>query len=168
MVLEYWSCIRVIRGELPGIPACRSFLPAVTFAASRDPFFPIMKFPRLLLAAVFAASVLATAAFAAELSGTWKWTSVTATGPVEMTAVLLHKDGALTGTVTGRQGPADIRDASVNGGQVAFSVTRGTAGNKVVIKYSGKLAGDTITGTIERPGPKGEPTKLPWKATRAP
>jgi hypothetical protein len=105
---------------------------------------------------------------AADLTGTWKWTSVTATGSVEMTAVLLHKDGALTGAVTGRQGPADIGDASVKDGQVAFSVTRGTAENKVVIKYAGKLNGDTITGTIERPGPKGVPTSVEWKAKRAP
>jgi hypothetical protein len=127
-----------------------------------------MKILRPLLAAMFAASVLATAAFAADLSGTWKWTSVTATGPVEMTAVLLHKDGTLTGTVTGRQGPADIGDASVKNGQVAFSVTRGTAENQVVIKYAGKIEGDTITGTIERPGPKGVPASSEWKAKRAP
>jgi hypothetical protein len=127
-----------------------------------------MKTIRPLFAAFLAASVLATAAFAADLSGTWKWTSVTATGPVEITAVLLHKDGALTGTVTGRQGPADISNASFKDGQVAFNVTRGTADNQIVIKYAGKVEGDTITGTIERPGPKGVPTTTEWKAKRTP
>ena len=53
-------------------------------------------------------------------------------------------------------------------GVVAFSVVRGTPAQKVVFKYHGKLDGDTITGTIERPGPNGAASSTTdWKATRA-
>jgi hypothetical protein len=126
-----------------------------------------MKNLRPFLAACFVLSVLVIAAHAADISGTWKWTSATKSGPAEITAVLVLKDGALTGTVAGRQGPAEISDASIKDGVVAFSVVRGTD-QKVVIKYQGKLDGDTLTGTIERPGPNGTPsTKTGWKAARA-
>ena len=127
-----------------------------------------MKIPRFFLAAIFAAFVTATA-FAADISGNWKWTSATKTGPVEITAHLVLTDGALTGVVAGRQGPAAIGDATLKDGVVAFTVTRGTPDAKVVFKYSGKFAGDTITGTIEKPGPKkdGPAIKMDWNATRA-
>jgi autotransporter translocation and assembly factor TamB len=126
-----------------------------------------MKTLRTLSAACLAASVLALAAYAADLTGDWKWTSQSASGAVQMTAKLVQKDGALTGTVTGRQGPAEIADASLKGGVVAFSVTRSSGGKTMVIKYEGKIEGDTITGTIERPGPNGAaPTKTEWKASR--
>ena len=39
-------------------------------------------------------------------------------------------------------------------------------GNSFVIKYDGKLEGDNITGTIERPSREGGTTKVDWKATR--
>lgn len=128
-----------------------------------------MKTPRTLLAALFAVSALTATAFAANPAGTWKWTSMTKTGgPSEVTAVLVLKVGVLTGTVTGRQGPADIGDATVKGDAISFTVTRTSGIATVVFKYTGTLAGDTITGTIERTGPAdAPPTKTDWKAMRA-
>jgi hypothetical protein len=127
-----------------------------------------MKTLRNLSAAFLAASVLTLTAFAADITGTWKWTSQGRNGPVESTAKFTLKDGALTGTVSGRMGDAPIGDASFKEGKVAFTVTREFDGNKIVIKYQGKFEGDTITGTIERPGRDGDaPVTLEWKATRA-
>ncbi len=84
------------------------------------------------------------------------------------------KDGKLTGSLSspGRGGGepvvAQISDASIKDDVIAFSVTREMGGNSVTTKYSGKLAGDTITGTIEAPGRDGgDPTKREWTATRA-
>ena len=127
-----------------------------------------MKTLRFLPAAFVAASLLTVTAFAADISGHWKWISATKSGPVEMTANLVLTDNALTGIVTGRQGPAAIGDATFKNGVVTFTVTRGTPEAKVVFKYSGTFAGDTITGTLEKPGPTkdGPPIKLEWKATR--
>lgn len=119
-------------------------------------------------AAFLAASTLTISAYASDLTGSWKWTAQGRNGPMEATAKLDLKDGVLTGTVAGRMGDAPIGDASFKDGQIAFTVTREFNGNKFVIKYEGKFDGDTITGTIERPGRDGgAPVKSEWKATRA-
>ena len=127
-----------------------------------------MKSSRSLFAALAAVSVFAVSAFAADLSGNWKWNSVTKSGgPSEVVAALVLKDGVLTGTVTGRQGPAEIADASLKGDLVTFTVTRSSGNMTVVFKYSGQLNGDTITGSIEKTTVGGAaPTKTDWKATR--
>jgi hypothetical protein len=127
-----------------------------------------MKTSRNLLTAFLAVFVLTATALAADPTGQWKWTSVTKTGgPSEVVAALVVKDGVLTGTVTGRQGPAEISEASLKGDVVAFSVTRSSGNMTVVFKYSGQVSGDTLTGTIEKTSTGGAaPTKTDWKATR--
>lgn len=127
-----------------------------------------MKALRCLLPAAFAATLLAGSALAADISGSWKWIMQGRSGPTEAHGTLLLKEGVLTGTVTGRMGEAPIGDASLKDGLVSFTVTREFNGSKVVIKYDGKFEGDTITGTIERPGfnEHDAPVILEWKATR--
>ncbi len=130
-----------------------------------------MKTTRSLLTALVAVSVLAATSLAADLTGNWKWTSVNKkSGPAEVTATLVLTDGKLTGTVTGRQGPAEITDATVSGNQVNFTVVRTAGEVAVTFKYSGQVSGDTITGTIEKSGATKDapPTKSDWKATRVP
>lgn len=118
-------------------------------------------------AAFLAASALTLSAFAADITGSWKWTTQGRNGPMENTAKFALKDGVLTGTVTGRMGDAPIGDASFKEGNIHFTVTREFNGNQIVIKYDGKLDGDTITGKVERPGREGDsPVILEWKATR--
>ena len=52
---------------------------------------------------------------------------------------------------------------------LAFEVVRELGGGKFVVKYHGKLEGDTIKGTLEAPRPNGgEPMKLDWNAKRTP
>ena len=126
-----------------------------------------MKTLRTFTTVCFAVAFLTVAARAADLSGNWKWTSQSSSGPVQMSATLLHKDGALTGTVTGRQGPAEIGEASIMGSVVAFTVIRGVAPNIVTFKYTGTIAGDTITGTILRSVDGTPPREVVWKAERA-
>lgn len=125
-----------------------------------------MKNTRSLFAALTAAFVLVCSALAADASGTWKWTTEGRNGPMESTAKLTVKDGALSGTVSGRMGDVAIADASLKEDQIAFSVTREFNGNSFVIKYAGKVEGDTITGTIERPDRNGGTTKVEWRAAR--
>ncbi|MBI4626460.1 MAG: hypothetical protein HY736_24980, partial [Verrucomicrobia bacterium] len=120
------------------------------------------------------------AAFAADPSGTWKWVQQGRGGgggggggtPREATLVLSMKDGKLTGKLTspGRGGDpvvTEISNASCTGDTVAFSVEREFGGNKVVSKYSGKLAGDTITGKIDGPGRDGQSQQRDWVAKRS-
>jgi len=127
-----------------------------------------MKTLRCTLAAFLAVSVFTLSSFAADISGQWKWTTQGRNGPQEVTSTLKLTDGALTGTVSGRMGDTAIGDASFTEGHVAFTITREFNGNKFVVKYDGTLEGDTITGTIERPGRDGgDPVTVEWKAVRA-
>lgn len=133
-----------------------------------------MKSLRTLLAAV-AASLLTVAVFAGDPTGTWKWTQPGRQGGpgFEQTLKLELKDGHLSGTLLGAQTPngqipdVAIGDASFKDDAVAFSVTREFNGNKVTTKYSGKLEGDSIKGSTERPGRDGNVVKRDWAAARA-
>lgn len=75
------------------------------------------------------------------------------------------EDGKLSGTVSGRNGETAIEDAKLAGDEVSFSVTREFNGNKMVIKYSGKVSGDTIKGKSESQR-DGQPQSRDWEAKR--
>jgi hypothetical protein len=132
-----------------------------------------MKSLRRMIAAFAAVCLISSAAFAADPSGTWKWTQPGRGGgePRESSLMLTMKDGKLTGKLTspGRDGATttEISNASVKDDVVKFDVERDFGGNKFVIKYSGKLAGDTITGESESPGRDGATMKREWVAKRA-
>lgn len=124
------------------------------------------------IAAAFAAVVITASAFAAAAAspaGNWKWTQQGRGGPQETTAKFELKEGKLTGTITGAQGDTPISEGTFKDGAVAFSVERTFGENKFVIKYAGKLEGDTIKGTIARPAFQGNeaPPPTEWVATRA-
>lgn len=122
-------------------------------------------------AALGLAVVLAPAARAddkkVDATGTWKWT-VERNGNTIETTLKLKQDGEkLTGTISGRQGSSDIKieDGKVSGEAVAFKVTRTFGDNKIVMKYQGKLSGDSIKGDtkFERDG---EEQSREWVAKR--
>ena len=121
---------------------------------------------------------MSAAVFAADASGTWKWTQQGRGGksgggtPRESTLTLTEKDGKLTGKVSspGRDGATtsvDIADGTIKGDVIAFTVERQFGDNKFVTKYSGKIAGDTITGEAVSPGRDGETMKREWVAKRS-
>jgi len=136
-----------------------------------------MKSPFKILAAFAALCCLAVTAWAAEASptGTWKWTVQGRQGGqgFDQTLKLEHKDGKLTGTILGMQGgqfsvpDTAISDATFRDDTITFTVTREFNGNKFTTKYEGKLVGDLIKGSSERPSPNGgEPVKREWEAKR--
>jgi hypothetical protein len=133
-------------------------------------------FMTLTAFAAEAAPAAATAAASASSpTGTWKWTQAGRGGNPgrEQSLKLDYTGGKLTGTLVGGQGPQGqmpdvaIADASFKDGTVAFSVSREFNGNKVVSKYEGKLDGDSIKGSSERPGRDGAVQKTDWTATRS-
>lgn len=136
-----------------------------------------MKSLRLTIAAFLAACFMTAAAVAAEASaaGTWKFTQQGRQGGqgIERTLVLEQKGDKLTGTLKGAtMGQFEIpdtaiADGAVKGDTVSFTVTTDFNGQKRTSKYEGKLAGDTITGAIERPGRDGGTQKSEWVAKRA-
>lgn len=136
-----------------------------------------MKSPLKFLAAIFAACFMTVAAFAAEASpaGTWKWSQPGRQGgnATERTLVLEYTAGKLTGTLKGfSMGQFEVPDtaiseASFKDGTVAFAVTTEFNGNKRTSKYTAKLEGDKLTGSVESPGRDGAAQKRDWEATRS-
>jgi hypothetical protein len=99
-------------------------------------------------------------------AGTWKLTVDVNGTPYEFT-VKLKADGAkLTGTITGDDGKENpLQDVACKDGTVSFTVVREQDGEKMPIKNSGKLSGDTIKGKAELKV-DGEAQSMPWEAKR--
>jgi hypothetical protein len=121
-----------------------------------------------MITTALAAVCLTTAlAFAGDPTGTWKWSFEGRNGQTrEVTLKLELKDGQLSGSVSGFRGDTPISNASFKDDQIAFSVVREFNGNKFETKYTGKLAGDTITGSTVSTGRDGETNTREWTATR--
>ena len=124
----------------------------------------------------------------ADPNGTWSWTmqgrggaAANPDAPVRKVTLKLKADGEkLTGTIAqpagGRAGgdgaaaaprEVEISDGKVKGDEISFSVKREFQGNAMVIKYNGKIDGDTITGKTETPGRDGgEARTRDWVAKR--
>ena len=128
-----------------------------------------MKTLRLLFAAALAAvSVVTALATDATPAGTWKWTANGPQGPVEIQARLEARDGAVTGVIITPGGELPISEGTFKDGTVNYIVVREIHGEKLRVKYSGKLEGDTLTGTIDRPLPgSDEHQVVEWKASRS-
>jgi hypothetical protein len=102
--------------------------------------------------------------FAAETAeGTWKWSL---TGQTGETILTLKQEGQkLTGSYTNQFGKAEIADGAFKDETVTFKVNREFNGQAFVIKYSGKLSGDKITGKSEF-DVNGQTRALEWNAKR--
>jgi hypothetical protein len=126
-----------------------------------------MKVLRLLCS--FLALSAAASALAADPTGIWKWATHSPAGDIETTLKLESNDGKLAGAYSNQFGEAAISNVSFQEDVLAFEVVRDLNGGKFVVKYRGKLEGDTIKGTLEAPGPDGDkPMKLDWNAQRTP
>lgn len=80
-------------------------------------------------------------------------------------------DGSTNAAPTPAPAPTkvDITDGKVVGDTVSFNVVQTMGGNDVTIPYTGKVDGNTITGTVTRPARGGgDPTPTPWTATKQP
>jgi hypothetical protein len=100
-------------------------------------------------------------------TGTWKWTVKFGDQEREMSLKLKAEGDKLTGSMPGRDGKElKIEDGTFKGDEVAFKVTREFNGQKFVIKYKGKVSGDTIKGKTEFDR-NGETMSRDWEAKRA-
>ncbi len=101
-------------------------------------------------------------------TGTWKWSTKSPSGEIPTTLTLELKDSKITGAYSNQFGNTAISNASLQDDVIRFDVERDFGGKKYVVKYQGKMEGDTIKGTIEAPGHDGgEAVKLDWNAKRA-
>ena len=102
-----------------------------------------------------------------DINGTWTWSMQGREGQSREVSMKVKKEGdKITGTMPGRNGAeVQIENAKLEGDTLTFSVTREFNGNKFTSKYSGKVAGDTITGKIETQR-NGESRSRDWVAKR--
>ena len=121
-----------------------------------------------IICSLFAVAVPA-AAFAADPTGTWKWSTSSPNGEIPTTLKLELKNSKITGAYSNQFGDTAISNASLQDDVIRFDVVRDLGGKKYVVKYHGKIEGDTIKGTIEAPSHDGgEGVKLDWNAKRTP
>jgi len=87
-------------------------------------------------------------------TGTWKYTAEVGGQSIEVTIKLKLDGDKLTGTVSAMDTESKIEDAKYKDGTVSFKVNREVGGNKIVLKYSGTIKGDTFKGKreLERDG----------------
>lgn len=102
--------------------------------------------------------VLAVAAYAADATGKWTAEMPGRNGgnPTTQTITLKADGGALTGSVSGRNGDTAIVNGKVDGDTVTFDVTRDTPNGSMTMHYTGKVAGDEIKFKVERQGGEGQ------------
>ena len=106
------------------------------------------------------------AAESSDPTGTWKWKVTINNQDREMSAKLKLEGDKLTGTVPGPDNTEiKITDATFKNGEVAFTVSRERDGQKFIVKYKGKVDGDTIKGKadVER---NGQTMTRDWEPTR--
>ncbi len=121
----------------------------------------------LVTCLVFLGSLHGEPAVPPDPTGTWEWSTKSPTGEIPTTLKLEWQDGKLAGAYSNQFGNTAISNASLQGNMIGFDVVRDFGGQKYVVKYHGKMEGDTISGTIEAPGHDGgEAAKLDWNAKR--
>jgi hypothetical protein len=98
-------------------------------------------------------------------TGTWGWTFTTPNGDIKVTAKLKAEGEKVTGTVSARDRESKIENGKFKNGELTFQVTREIEGGKFVMKYTGKVKGDSIDGKAggER---EGQTFELDWNAKR--
>ena len=117
----------------------------------------------MLIFAVLALATFTTFGAETNAAGIWKWSLSEQTGETVLT--LKQAGEKLTGSYTNQFGKAEITEGSLKAGDISFKVKRELNGQAFVIKYSGKLSGDKITGKAEF-DINGETQALDWNAKR--
>jgi len=107
--------------------------------------------------------LVVAAAIAGDVNGKWQAEMAGRGGEKRMQRFTFKADGNnLTGTVSGPMGEREISDGKVDGDAISFTVNMEFNGNKVEMKYSGKVAGDEIQFKLE-----GGPRSREFTAKRA-
>lgn len=104
----------------------------------------------------------------ANVTGRWEWDAADGSGAGQH-CTLEAEQQFQTVTATGKEGPwpLNVTDIKLAGDALSFKVEAVTNGKMTSRLYEGKVAGDTITGTV-RPAGNGKAAPVAWKAVRAP
>jgi hypothetical protein len=86
----------------------------------------------------------------AQVAGTWKLQVPFKQGQTFAPVLKLTQAGSsLSGTYQGEQGETPIADALIFGDEFTFEVNRARDGKKYKLRYQGKVAGETMKGSVE-------------------
>lgn len=112
--------------------------------------------------------LVATAVWAADVTGKWMAQVPGRDGQTQETTITLKVEGdKLTGTIAGQQGEAAIADGKITGDEISFTVTRERQGNTIKQLFKGKVAGDEIKFTRSTEGGQGNRPPVEFTAKRA-
>lgn len=99
------------------------------------------------IAFLLAVLLVCSAALGATVDGVWAATFDTQIGEQHYTYTLKADGEKLTGTAKGDYGNGPIEDGVIKGNDLSFTENLDFQGQKLVIKYTGKLNGDEIKFT---------------------
>lgn len=102
----------------------------------------------------------------AKMAGTWRWEIPLRSGVVRYQLQAQQRYQAVTGAVSvgGRRVP--LEGVKLTGDHIEFAFTTDVGGAPVKHSFSGKVSGNTITGTVELSGPRLH-SEQQWEASKA-
>lgn len=108
-----------------------------------------MKLKGLLLTLL----LIASPAFAAGVDGDWTGSFDAGQGPIDISYTFKADGAKLTGTTTGPDGTKiALKDGTIDGNKIAFSVDLDLGGTAVTFKYTGVVSADSIALTSDFQG----------------
>src|SRR5687767_10369530 len=100
-------------------------------------------------AVIIGLAALAATAWAADVSGKWIMAFKVQDTERKQPLELKQEGEKLTGTLTGRNDQkTEIKDGTIKGNDLSFTVSREIQGQQVKSLYKGKVDGDTLKGTF--------------------
>lgn len=88
----------------------------------------------------------------ADVAGVWRWSMSTSTGKQDYTLRLVQQFQEIRGEVDVKGQEASIAEARLVGDQLGFSFRDDTNKQKAVMRFNGRIGGDTIKGDVEVQG----------------
>jgi hypothetical protein len=83
-----------------------------------------------------------------DVTGSWEVTVESPQGTIVSAATYKQDGEKLTGTHVGRMGEVALA-GTVKGTDIAYTITVDAQGQSFTLSYSGKVDGDTITGSVD-------------------
>jgi SAM-dependent methyltransferase len=101
----------------------------------------------------------------ADVAGIWRWTLSTSTGMRDYVLRLVQHFQEISGNVTINGQDIPIGEARLVGDQLSFTFSDSTDKQNAVMRFNGRISGDTIQGNVEvQGGPL--PGSYSWTARR--
>lgn len=97
-----------------------------------------------------------------DVTGTWEMVVSTQMGEMTSTLTLKQEGEDVTGSFKSDMGEGEIKDGTISGNSISFTVTLSIMGQDRDLTYSGTVEGDSMEGTLDL----GQMGSADWKATR--